>query len=373
VESLRICVIAALAIVVAAGCGKEEEAAAPAPVQTDTAAEAAAAAKAALESIEADTASARQLIVAYAGDDADLDAAKELLKSVLTRDRDYAPAYLELARLEYRGGYIGGDERHGARVENAFKFLKHAVSFGADLPEAHALQARIHLERGEYDLAEVSLEKAELAGVAKEQLDAIRARVAAAYDNEREAVRLAREVVADDAASDVLKFEMLTFIGSRLSKQGFRAEAQEEYERAIEVLPDSAWGYGNLASFLLDHEYVEAGLENAEKAFEINPYPGAVRTLARATVMRSEELYRLKRNDEAERVISSLERRIPAGTAAVDEMLGDYYTRLYDATSSVAYLDKAIEKYRSAVAAEPENTDLARTLEFAVARRTDLR
>jgi Tfp pilus assembly protein PilF len=362
-------VVIALAVFLLGGCSRKEEAAAPVPVATDTAAAAAAAAKAAREAIESDTAKARALIVGFTGAEDDLVAAKDLLKSVLTRDKDYAPAYVELARLEYMSGYSGAGDRDRTRVLNAGKFLKHARSLDPEVPGAHQLEAWIHLELGAYDLAEESLDHAELSGVAKEELDPIRARIAGAYDNEREALRLAREIVANEASPSALKFEMLTFIGSRLAKQGFRAEAQEAYEQAIEQLPDSAWGYANLAAFHLDHDYVEAGLQNAEKAYAITPASGAALTLARASIMRSEQLYRLKKNREAEQVIEQLTSKVPAGNADIDQMLGDHYYSIFEATSAAAWLDKAIEKYRSVLAADPDRPELARTLDAAIARR----
>lgn len=370
----RLLPLAALAAVLTAGCSPSEPspapvaeadtAAAPAPVEEAPAAPAGDLAK--------DVAEAREILANYGGDGDDLAKAKELLLSVLKRDRDYAPAYVELARLEYKGGYLSGDAYERTRLINAEKFLNHAFSLESDLPNGHLARARVRLYLGELDLAEESLAAAEASGIAKAELDTVRARIAAEYHDVAGAMRLARSVIDDETAHVSLRIEMLQFIAPQLAYEGFRADAQAAYEKVIELEPDHAWGHGNYASFLLGIGEVEAGLRHAERAVEIMPYPVGLRTLARASIMRAEELHREQRFAEAGTLIERMVKKVGDDDPDIHQLLGDYYWSAFFRTSDVAFLDRAIEKYRAALALDPGRKDATRGLERATKRKSEL-
>lgn len=374
-SNIRMVSFLALALFVAVRCRDTETPPAPVESAGATAIEtrdkpvAAEGKPSASDDLAADVAKANKLIVGYRGDGAVLSSAKDILMSVLTRDRNYASAYVELARLEYKAGYISNDDFERTRLINADKFLRHAFKLDPDLTEGLLLQASVKLRLGEFDEAEKSLEAAASHGASAAALDAGRARLAAAYRDEKEAFRYARSVIANEASPDVLKVEMLTFMAGRLDYTGYRAEAQAAYEQVVAIDPTDAWGQGNLASFLLNHGETVRAMEHAERAVKITPYPIAVRTLARAYVTRAEELHKEKRFDEAARLIERLGKTVGADNPDVDQMLGNYYRTLFVRTSDLTYLDRAIARYRAVLATDPDRTEVAGTLQQLVERR----
>ena len=317
-------------------------------------------------------AQARDLIANYGGDRADLAKAREILTGVLGSSRDYAPAYVELARLEYKSGYVSGDAFDRTRLINAEKFANHALELDPDLPEAHLASARISLYLGEFDLSNERIETAESLGVAKEDADAVRARMASATGDERETLRLARTVIASESAAKPLKLEMLMLIAPILERGGFRAEAQEALEDVVALDSRSAWGHGNLAAFLLRHGEITRAVEHAERAVEILPYPIGVNTLVRAYVARAEQLYSERRFAEAGRMIERLSDGLVGEDPDALGAIGDYYYRVFIRTSDPMFLDRAAEKYRAALSLDPTRIELSRSLDRVLQRRAEI-
>jgi Tfp pilus assembly protein PilF len=315
---------------------------------------------------------AREILDGYRGRGEDLVEARKILIAVLSRDRGYAPAYVELSRIEQYAGYMSGDDFDRTRLINADKFVGRAIVLDPGLSEAHLRRARIRTRLQERDLAAESLATAEALGAAKDEITAIRAQLALDSGTETEALRLAREVIASESAPPTLRAVMLELIAQVLEAGGFRAEAQEALEEVLALDPESAWAHGNFAGFLIRHGDLARAVEHGERAVELMRYPLGLYTLAQAYIARAEQLHSEQRFAEAGRIMERFRERLGAEDPAILRILGEYYYRIFVRTSDPAFLDRAADSYRAALQLDPDQRDIARSLERILQRRSDL-
>lgn len=346
--------------------------AAPRPAAA-TSARAESATPAANDALAADIEKARTILVNYGGDGADLDAAKKIIYGVLERNRDYAPAYVELARLEFLSGYLSGDRFERTQLINADKFVGHAISLDPKLPRAYRVRALIQTYLGEFDGAKDSIATAESLGLPADEVAGVRAEIADEQHDDKTALRLARTVVASDSASAELKGRMLDVISPILERGGFRSDAQDALEKAVALEPHSAWAHGNLAAFLLRHDDAAGAVDQAERAVAITRYPLAVSVLARAYLARAGQLYDAGQFGEAGRMIERFSKNVGTGHPEPLRMLGDYYYAIFVRTSDPKYLDRAAEQYRASLALDPKQPEVSTALQRVLKRRAELR
>lgn len=92
-----------------------------------------------------------------------LEEADRLLREAEAIDGDYAPvltsrAMLEMLLSDAPGAY--GDKPVAEALEQAQQLITRALAINPDLPDAHAVQGLVHLDRGDIEAAIVSLRQA---------------------------------------------------------------------------------------------------------------------------------------------------------------------------------------------------------------------
>jgi Tfp pilus assembly protein PilF len=305
---------------------------------------------------------AKTLINEWGGDGKKLEQAREKLMAILAADKNYAPAYVGLARVEYESGYFSGDTFDTTALGRGWKLVQHALKLDPALFDAHLTAGWISRYQGQIDSARSSIERAEELRPGTMLVKLLRAELAQAERNPTEMVRLAREVVAAESSTPREKAAAYSYLIDFYRRGGHADQADEAYREQIKLRPDSAWIHGNYAGFLLDRGQTDVAIREAEAAVRIAPYPMALNTLARALLTKADEQWNANQIQEAGKTIE----RIAALAGDEPEVLagmGAFYERAAIRAKDPDMRRQALSWYEKALAKEPENRDVQRAVE----------
>lgn len=171
--------------------------------------------------------SARAEALLYAGE---TDAARQALMTILEKKRDYAPAYVGLARCEYVR-----DEPES--LERAWKLVQHALELDSDRIEAHCLAAWVARARDDSEAARRFTESAAALQPHHSEVKLLRAELGLARANLAEMVRFATEVLqqTDDARARAAAYRYLIIAydaGGQIEAAAEARRARAEHLRA---------------------------------------------------------------------------------------------------------------------------------------------
>lgn len=357
----------AAAVLLAVACGNErEKSASPAerpivpasvaqttslPVTQDEAADA----------FAAEYRSIMQGLRRWDGDAAAIEEARTRIKAILAKDRRYAPAYVALARAESAAGYQSGSNFEPGALDRASKFIQHAIKLDSENFEAHCAAAWVARYRGDLDLAEESLRRAEELKPGTPEVKLIRASIANAQDDLPQMVKLAREVAAGAESVDdrVQAYSYLI--------RGYEAglhldEADAAHREVLKLRPDSAWLHGNYASFLLRRQDIDGAIREAEEAVRIRKYPNAVSTLVRSYIAKAQILWDANKISESAAYIQKV-----VGVAGEDSnlsyALGQFYEHAAIRSRDASMRAKALASYRRTLELNPRHIDAERAIQ----------
>ena len=166
-----------------------------------------------------------------------LDAAISKFEQALTLDPDFALALARLAEAQRIKSSSTGDE---ALLDTALDLAQRAATINEDLPPVQIALGRVHLSRGDIDLAHAALIRA-------------------------------IELDANNPAVHI-------GLGNLYSKMGRLDDADSAYRKAISLNPRKAYYYDSYANFLADQERYDDAIENYQSAVAIAPdyYPAYV-------------------------------------------------------------------------------------------------
>lgn len=246
---------------------------------------------------------ARALLDSYEGRPEPLEQAKALALEMLELDRNFAPAYVILARKEMTAAFIRGEEYDPEGLKRARKFVDHALKLDPNSHDAHLASAAVWIDEGQLDLAGQELDRAEAIdpGNIRDKTHRLRIarREARRVSQLSEPERLAKEIIAETTDPSALfqAWQALAWIYSSRNEMGLVAES---YQQQIKLRPQSAWVHGNYAQVLLRHGRTDEAIKEAEIAVNLMPYGAGLQTLYQAYVTKARELTATGRPDQAD-------------------------------------------------------------------------
>lgn len=191
------------------------------------------------------------LLDGYRGDSASLEAASADLKNILVRNPRYAPAHREMARYFIMRGHINSERFEPGALEAAEYAINKALEIDPKYAEAYVLFGHLYRLMGRHREALEALEKAEKLGTNDPWLYNNWADLLIDEGKYEEAVTRYRKVIDSKTPNKKAMGAALEGVIRYYVSVGKLDKADLFYKKSIVLEPDSAWGYGNYAQFLL--------------------------------------------------------------------------------------------------------------------------
>ena len=210
----------------------------------------------------------------YAGGSDILQNSSVALKEVLDTNPEFAPAYVQAARLYSRLGMLPGGKVTDEALQVMEKLLQAALQIEPDYGYAYAQLAYTNRKMKNLDEAARFLALAEGTGTTYPLLQHEKAALLYARGNYAEAMTIVKAGYKQyQQQPDIAKAYVETIINCSKQLKDGEDLPEHWYEVAIQLNPENAWPLGNYASFLfyVKHDYALAA-EYAEKALEIMDY-----------------------------------------------------------------------------------------------------
>jgi len=210
----------------------------------------------------------------WAGDSEILENSSVVLQEILNSNPEFAPAYVQAARLYSKLGNLPGGKVSDEALQAMEKLLQAALQIEPSYGYAYTLMGYTYLQINNLDEAERFLELAEGTGTGYPLLKHEKAKVLLARGNLLEAMEIAKAGYQEyQDQPDIALAYVETIISCARKSEGGADLADTWYKKAIELKPEMAWPLGNYASFLfyVRHDY-DLAAEYAEKALEIMDY-----------------------------------------------------------------------------------------------------
>lgn len=209
----------------------------------------------------------------YRGSSASLEAASIDLKNILVRNPRYAPAHREMARYFIMQGHISSQRFEPGSLEAAEYAINKALEIDPKFAEAYVLFGHLYRAMGRHREALAALEKAEKLGKNDPWLYNNWADLLIDEGKYEEAVRRYRKVIDSKTPNKKAMGAALEGVIRYYVSVGKLDMADSFYKKSIAFEPDSAWGYGNYAQFLLcKKDDYENSIVRARQALHIMNY-----------------------------------------------------------------------------------------------------
>lgn len=301
----------------------------------------------------------RSQITRWDGDTAKLDDAKQRIMGILAKDRDYAPAYVALGRIEALKAHEEGEMKPEG-LDRGTKFVNHALKLDPNLFEAHRTAAWIATVGGDFDIAEESLRKAEALRPGDQGLNLVRAYVALYQEEILKGLDFARSVVADSTDDDdrADAYRVLTI----LYESGLHLEeADGAYKELLKLRPEWASAHGSYAALLLHRDDVDGAIREAEAAANIRKYPAGKAILARSYLRKAQELWDANKIRESAAFIQKVG-SLADDDANVSFALGQFYEGAAIRGRDPSMRKKALASYKRALEIDPRHMEAERAV-----------
>ena len=191
------------------------------------------------------------LLDGYRGDSASLEAARADLQNILARNPRYAPAHREMARYFILQGHINSGRFEPGSLEAAEYAIDKALEIDRKYAEAYVLLGHLYRLMGRHREAVAALETAEKLGTNDPWLHNNWADLLIDEGEYEEAVRHYRKVIDSKTPNKKAMGAALEGVIRYYVSVGKLDQADTFYKKRLAFEPDSAWGYGNYAQFLL--------------------------------------------------------------------------------------------------------------------------
>lgn len=216
---------------------------------------------------------ARQILDTWRGQTNKLRASVRLLNAVLETNDAFAPAYREYARAVIMAGVINSDKFREGSLEQAERLIELALELEPEYADAYVLLGHVYTEMGHYFDATQALETAERIGTRNPWLQLNWGTLLLAEQKTEDALRRFRRVAEAKPDNRKVYASALSGITSSYKRMGEYEKARDAYEKQIAFEPESAWQWGNFASFLLfTYGDVDLAIEKARMALQLMDY-----------------------------------------------------------------------------------------------------
>jgi len=213
---------------------------------------------------------AKTLINNYEGNTEELVQAKEILDTVLSTKKHFAPAHLQYARIILKMGYINYSNFSEGAIDAAESTIRKAIKLEPKYADAYVLLGYLYTSKKKYVEAVKALLEADRIGTGSSWLDFNWGDLYWQLDDADEAIKrtlLVIEKGPDNKAAYNSALSQIAFMYSGTQKY---EEAKKWYEKLIEYKPDNAWNLMHYGSFLLFYYGDTYGaVKSLEKSLDI--------------------------------------------------------------------------------------------------------
>lgn len=208
----------------------------------------------------------------------ELQEAAVLLDEVIKTYPDFAPAYVQVARL------LSSSQSTKETKDAMESVLDTALKLEPEYGYAMAMMAYTKIRKKELDEAELYLQKADQSGTSYPYLKSMWSDLLLRKGQYKEAAEIAIEGFNDYEDDPVLAANYIKMIlGSYRRIQGSLDDQDYWYKKRIELRPDIASFHSSYSFFLIYHKHdFDAALIHAEKSVEIESNEVTRRALATA-------------------------------------------------------------------------------------------
>ena len=206
---------------------------------------------------------------------------RELLTRAIALNPKYAPAHVELARLEYRSGYRHHDEYDPASLERALSEAERAVALDPTLAEAYIARGYAQLFAKHLDDARASSAQATKLAPTQDRVVLLSLSLAEAAKNYDLQFDTARSLIETSKDPHTLSLAYAALIKPYEEREEWDA-VESTYSSLFNIDPDSAWSKGNYAQYLSWRGKHDEAIEWARKALATFDYPAGRTILADA-------------------------------------------------------------------------------------------
>lgn len=223
------------------------------------------------------------LLDKYDGAASFLDSAHRELEFVINNNKNYAPAYREMARYFIMKGHISNGRFQPGSLESADNFLQKAININPDYAEAFVLQGHLYRLMMRHKDGLSALEKAEKLGTNDPWLHSNWADILMNQGKLEEAILRYKKAINSKIKNEKIANHAYYSIATCYKYLKNLEKAEEIYKKQIEINPDAAWSYGNYAYFLLcEKDDYEEAIIRYRQARRIMDYGSARYWLAAA-------------------------------------------------------------------------------------------
>ena len=300
-------------------------------------------------------------IARWDGDPERLKEPRQQVMAIIGKDRKYAPAYVALARIEAFSGFKSDMTFESEALDRGSKFVSHALKLDASNFDAHCTAALIATLRGDYDVAEESLRRADELKPGHAAVKVIRASIASEQNEPLTAVKLAREVIAESTDDDLRAMAYDRLIEAYVEGSHLE-QADAAFKEVLKLRSDSAWIHSTYAFLLLNRDDVDGAVREAEAAAKIRDYPFGKAVLALSYLAKGQQLWDAKKIVESTSFVQKVA-DLSSDNAHVAFRLGEFYERAAVRSRDASLRKKALASYKRALEINPQNMDAERAVE----------
>jgi len=305
---------------------------------------------------------ARDLLDTWDGDTGKVDQAHDIAMKMLATNVASAPGYVILARCELDNAYRSGSDWDLTGTTRARKLADHALKLDPANIDGMVISAKVWMALHDYDAAAHLLDDVDAARPGGPEAKEIRANIYLHTGRYKEAVGLAKEVVASPDARVGTKWSANYDIALIDDALGYKDAADAANRAAIALNPNSAWGHGNYAHFLLHRGDIDGGIAEAERAVKLQPYPLGVETLARGYIAKASSLFEARQYREAGSYVEKA-LALAGKNARTNLAAGMFYQQAYMRSHDHELKDRAIAAFNKTLELDPGNGVAQKALE----------
>lgn len=293
------------------------------------------------------------------GDNAVVDQARTRAMAIVSKDREYAPAYILLARCEALAGTGNEESTLPDGRARAWRLLNRALALAPDNFDAHIGAASLATGDGDFDKAEESLRLAGALKPGHAALKSVRVAIANGEEDLPKMVQLAREVLAD-SQDPFIRFQAYRHLLYAYEGHLHLEEADAVYKELLQLRPESAWVRGGYARLLLHRDDIDGAIREGEKALSIRRYHVAVAALVGAYLRKGQEQWDAGRIAESTATVQKVA-ALADDSPELMVALGQFYEHAALRARDASFRRKALDAYRRALELNPRHMEAERS------------
>jgi tetratricopeptide (TPR) repeat protein len=245
--------------------------------------------KSAGQSLAAQVTVAKGLIDDWHGDRGPLLRAQQILVDLTKRDPGYAPAFVQLARVTFKLGYISGDNYEKRGLESAQEYVSKALKLDPTLGDAYVTYAYVLYFQRRLDAAREKAAQASRLPANATDLLILQAFLANAENKSDEAIALANKVLVSTEDKFSLHHAHRELGRAYTQKKAYE-QVEASYEARLKLYPQRAWDHASYSKFLSWRGKHEAAVQHGETALKLMDFGAGHGALAYAYQSKGDHL-----------------------------------------------------------------------------------